>query len=114
MLVVVEALAYKPMALSADELRFIRTYLQMTTTEFGKAFGVSHVAVLKWENGNNKVSPPLEFYIRLFILDHLHVGDSEFRNFYKDTSLQEMSQKNSKKIHPLVVDATTEDLKIAL
>lgn len=114
MRVVIEALVYKSSAFSADEIQFIRTYLQMTTKEFGKMFGVSHIAVLRWENGKNKIAPSLEFYIRLFVLDRLHVKDSEFRNFYKETSLQEISQKTSKKVHPLIVDAATEHLKVAL
>ena len=50
MLVVLEALIHKPIALTGDELGFIRSYLEMTTTAFGKTFGVSHVAILKWES----------------------------------------------------------------
>jgi DNA-binding transcriptional regulator YiaG len=114
MLVVLEALAHKPVALTGDELGFIRSYLEMTTTEFGKAFGVSHVAVLKWESGENKISPALEFCIRLYILDHLQAKDAEFRALYKELSLEQLSKSEKGKIHPLVVDATTEDLKTAL
>ena len=114
MLVVLEALAHKPIALTGDEVGFIRSYLQMTTAEFGKTFGVSHVAVLKWESGENKISPALEVYIRLFILDHIQVKDSEFRVFYKELNLEQLSKSKNKKIHTLAVDATTEDLKIAL
>src|SRR6267154_2707512 len=69
MIIVFEALAHKPVPLTGDELGFIRSYLEMTTTEFGKTFGVSHVAVLKWESEENKVSPALELCIRLYILD---------------------------------------------
>lgn len=114
MLVVLEALAHKSIALTADELGFIRSYLQMTTTEFGKTFGVSHVAVLKWESGENKVSPSLEICIRLYILDHIQVKDAEFRAFYKELNLEQLSKKKNEKIHPLTIDATTENLKIAL
>ena len=115
MLVVLEALTHKPIALTGDELSFIRSYLEMTTTEFGKAFGVSHVAVLKWESGENKVSPALELCIRLYMLDYLHAKDAEFRALYKKLSLGQLSKsERGKKTHPLAVDATTEDLKIAL
>src|ERR1700688_148683 len=71
MIVVLEALVHKPTSLTGDELGFIRSYLGMTTAKFGKTFGVSHVAVLKWESGENNISPPLEFCIRLYVLDHL-------------------------------------------
>ena len=115
MLVVLEALAHKSIALTGDELKFIRSYLEMTTTAFGKVFGVSHVAILKWESGKNRVSPSLELCIRLYILEILHAKDKEFRALYKELSLEKLSKKDAKgKIHPLSVDATTEDLKIAL
>ena len=87
MLVVIEALAHKPSALTGDELSFIRSYLDMTSTKFGKIFGFSHVAVLKWESGKTHISPPLELCIRLYILDHLQAKDAEFRTLYKEINL---------------------------
>lgn len=114
MLVALEALVHKPGPLTGDELSFIRSYLEMTTTEFGKKFGVSHVAVLKWESEKNRISPSLEFCIRLYVLDFLKAKDKEFRALYKELSLEELSKAKERKIHPLVIDATTEDLKIAL
>ena len=114
MLVVLEALTHKPVPLTGGELGFIRSYLEMTSTEFGKIFGVSHVAVLKWEKGENKVSPALELCIRLYVLDHLKAKDKEFRTLYKELSTELLSKDKKKKIHPIVVDATTDDLKIAL
>ena len=87
----------------------------MTSIEFGKAFGVTHAAVLKWESGENRVSPPLELCIRLYILDHLSAKDGEFRALYKELSLEKLSKPDqSAKIHPITVDASTDDLKIAL
>lgn len=112
MLIVLEALVHKSTSLTGDELHFIRSYLKMTTTGFGKTFGISHVAVLKWENGKNKISPSLELCIRLYVLDYLQAKDKEFRAFYKELSLAQLS-KGKKRIHPLVIDATAEELKIA-
>lgn len=114
MLVVLNALAHKPIPLTGDELRFIRSYLKMTLVEFGKAFGVSHVAVLKWEKGENRISPSLELYIRLYVLDHLQAKDNAFRALYKEVSLEQLSKTPKSKIHPLEVDVTTEEFKIAL
>ncbi len=113
MIVALEALIHKPIPLTGDELSFIRSYLQMTTTEFGKAFGVSHVAVLKWENCENRISPALDFCIRLYVLDHLHAKDAKFRAVYKKLSLEQLSKKEKGKIHPLAIDVETEDLKSA-
>ena len=114
MLVILEALVHKPIPLTGDELRFIRSYLDMTTTEFGKLFGVSHVAVLKWEKKKNRVSPSLDFCIRLHVLDHLKAKDKEFRALYKELCLDRLSRVQKGKIHQIAVDANTEILKIAL
>lgn len=46
MLLVLHEMIHKPTALTSDELRYIRTYMEMTMTAFGDALGVSHVAVL--------------------------------------------------------------------
>jgi DNA-binding transcriptional regulator YiaG len=114
MRLVLEAIIHKPTALTGDEFRYIRKYLEMTMVEFGKEFGVSHVAVLKWENEQNRVSPALELCIRLYVLNYLRAKDKEFRAFYRELSLQQLSESPKGKIYPLSVDAATEDLKIAL
>ncbi len=114
MLVVLQEIIHKPTALTGDELRYIRSYLEMTTTEFGVAFGVSHVAVLKWEGEQNRISPALELCIRLYVLNHLRAKDKEFRALYNDITLQQLSKGPKGKIHPIAIDATTEELKIAL
>ncbi len=114
MLVALEALIHKPVAMTGDELKFIRSYLHMTMAAFGKTFGVSHVAVLKWENEKNRISPPLEICIRLYVWDHLRAKDKEFRALYRELSLTKLSKDQKGKIHPIVIDATTDDLKIAL
>jgi DNA-binding transcriptional regulator YiaG len=115
MLIVLQALIHKPVLLTADELGFIRSYLQLTSTKFGKIFGVTHAAVLKWESGKNRISPSLELCIRLYILDHLCSKDKEFRAFYKEISLERLAKtEEGGKIRSIAVDATTEELKIAL
>lgn len=103
MLVVFEMLAHKSTALTGDEIRFIRTYLKMTAVEFGKIFDVSHVAVVKWENNENKISPALDFYIRLYILDHLSAKDKEFRSLYQQLPLGRISKREIGTIRPLPI-----------
>ena len=105
-LVVLTALVYKPSSLSGDELRFIRKYLRMTTLEFGKLFGISHVAVVKWENKHNQVSPSLELCIRLHVLNHLHAKDKEFRALYNALPLDQLSKSRTQKNHPISLDVT--------
>ncbi len=111
-LVVLRYLAYKPTRLTKYELRFIRKFLVLTTSDFGKLFGVTHAAVLQWENGKRRLTPSTEFCIRLRILSHLHAKDKEFRNLYNTVSLEKLSQGESKKIVPIEID-TSENLQIA-
>lgn len=110
---VLRALIYKPTPLTGDELNFIRAFLNMSMVEFGKVFGVTHVAVVNWENGKRNMSPPMELCIRLYVLDHLQARDKEFRILYNKISLEALSKHKGGKIHPLAIDLT-EDLKIAL
>lgn len=112
--VVLEALVHKPVSLTGMELRYIRHYLEMSAVDFGKTFGVSHVAVVKWENAKNGISPALELYIRLYMMKYLKAKDKEFRALYDDLSLEQLSKSRKGKIHPISIDATTEDLQIAL
>jgi len=81
-IVVLNILARKPTALTGSELRFIIDYLEMSTRDFAQLFGVTHTAVLKWENEKSKMNPSTEVYLRLYILDYLNVTDKEFRKIY--------------------------------
>lgn len=111
-LVVLRHLVYKPSRLTKDELRFIRKYLALTTSDFGRSFGVSHAAVLQWEKGRRRLTPSTEFCIRLHVLNHLHAKSKEFWNLFNTVSLEKLSKEGLKKIIPLEIDAS-EDLKIA-
>lgn len=75
-------LVKKPTPLSGKEVRFIRHYLEMSTHTFSKLFGVTHTAVLKWENEERKMATGTEICVRLHVLDHLKVTDKEFRKIY--------------------------------
>lgn len=87
---VLNMLIHKPTPLSGRELKFIRAYFEMTTTEFGKVLGVTHVAILKWENEQNRINSTVDQAIRLFVLDRLKAKDSEFRKFYKKFSIEHL------------------------
>ncbi len=110
-IVVLKVLVYKPIALTKEELKFIRHFLELTTTEFGEIFGVTHSAVVQWENGKRNLSAPLELCIRLYVMNHLHVKDKEFRDLYNAISAEQFS---SNKRFPLIQVDASDDLKIAL
>lgn len=79
---VLNMLARKSSPLSGPELRFIIDYFEMSYRDFAKIFGVSHVAVVKWEKEKARMNPSTEIYLRLYILNYLKVTDKEFRKLY--------------------------------
>lgn len=114
MRIVLEAIIHKSSSLTGDELRYIRKHLQMSMAEFGKIFGVTHVAVLKWEDEQNRISPALELCVRLYVLNRLQAKDKEFRALYNELSLKQLSSQPKGKIYPIAISAHNEELKIAL
>ena len=60
--------------LRGAELRFVRHYFELTQADFGKIFGVSHVAVHKWERKGARPTGmgwSFEKDLRLFIKSEL-------------------------------------------
>lgn len=92
---VLHLLARKPTPLSGAELRFIIDYLKMSARGFAQLFGVTHAAVLKWENEKSKMNPGTEVCLRLYILNHLKVADKEFRGLYAKISPQNLANAES-------------------
>ncbi len=110
-LAVLHNLLRKPVPLNGDELKFIRKFLNMSTTEFGKIFGVSHVAVVKWEKGT-RANLSTDIYIRLYVFEHLKIKDKDFRNFFHETSLASLAKNKNEKVNPIAIDIF-EELKSA-
>ncbi len=111
-LAVLRSLLYKSTLLNGPELKFIRKFLDMSTTSFGKIFGISHVAVVKWENSKTKAPASADVYIRLYVLNYLHAKDKEFRNLYNTISPQSLSLAKEGRVLPISIDIE-EDLKSA-
>jgi len=89
---VLRLLVYKNQSLSGAELRFVRKYFELTTTVFGKALGVTHAAVLKWESERGRVPPTTELCIRLFILDKLKAKNEEFGRLYHKVTIERLAE----------------------
>jgi DNA-binding transcriptional regulator YiaG len=101
---VLNMLTRKPSPLTGKELRFIIDYFEMSYRDFAKIFGVSHVAVVKWEKKNVRMSPSTEIYLRLYILNYLKVTDREFRKLYMDFNPEFLSIHASDNL-PLEINA---------
>ena len=102
--VALNMLARKPTPLTSDELRFIIDYLEMSTRSFAKLLGVTHPAVLKWENSASKMNSGTEVYLRFYILNYLKVTDKEFRKLYLKINPENLANCKSSKT-PLEIDA---------
>lgn len=100
----IKELIHKPTPLAGNELRFIRKYFEMTTTEFGTCLGVTHPAVLKWEKGTSKIPEATEKYVRLYAYNRLKVKGDEFQRFFSEISAENL-MKLTKEAKPITVDA---------
>ncbi|MFI5344567.1 MAG: helix-turn-helix domain-containing protein [Chlamydiales bacterium] len=103
---VLNYLLHKHASLTGAELRFIRKHLEMTTTEFGKVCGVTHVAVLKWESGENRISPTTDLYVRLYVLQRLHAKNEEFGKLFYEISVEQLLSKSDQgSSEPMKIEA---------
>lgn len=106
-------LAKKNTSLTGNEIKFIRKYFKKTLDAFGQEFGVSHAAVIDWENEENKpikINPATEKCIRMFILDSLEIGDHKFRESYKEMEIKKLADLQKAKgrkfnFEPMIFDA---------
>jgi hypothetical protein len=96
---ILHLLVYKKLPITGTELRFIRKYFELTTTAFGKAFGVTHAAVLKWESGQGRIPPTTEFCVRLFVLDKLRAKNEEFGRLYHRVTIEALAQSQKEPTH---------------
>ncbi len=55
-LFVLNGLIHKPYPLTGSEIRFMRKFLGISTTEFGENLGLSHSTIIKWEKEQAKVA----------------------------------------------------------
>lgn len=100
---VLKLLIQQPTPLGSGELRFIRKFLEMTTTGFGEIFGVTHAAIIKWENGH--LPPPsMDLCIRMYVLERLHAKNAEFGKLFHKVSIAKLAEAKKRKarLKPLV------------
>lgn len=108
----IKALIHKSAPLTGKELRFIRKYFEMTTTEFGNYLGVTHPAILKWENEKSQIPEATEKYVRLYAYNRLKVKGDEFQRFFSEISSEKLT-KFTKESKPITVTVDASDLRIA-
>lgn len=100
---VFKRLLHKSYPLRGREVRFMRKFLEMSTTEFGKKLGVSHATVVKWEKEQTRMSPMQESYIRMFLFEFLK--DSELLSLYKEIRPEKLAEAKNEKHPPFPIEA---------
>ncbi len=68
----------------------------MTLENFGRQFGVTHVAVLNWEKTRGKparINPTTELFIRLLILEKLKINNQIFRDTFREFDVQGIAKE---------------------
>jgi hypothetical protein len=98
-------LVEKPARLSGREVRFIRLAAAKTLQEFAKRFGVTHPAVLKWENAGSRSTGmgwSTEKDIRLDVISRLKDQPGRFYRIYRD-----LESQPTRKAAPLALDVTS-------
>lgn len=96
---VFKALIHKPSRLSGKEIKFMRKFLNMTTTELGKKLGVTHAAVVKWEKEQTKINPSQEIYLRMFFLGCFN--DKDLIKIFEEIKPEKLLETQDEEAPPL-------------
>lgn len=111
------SLCYKPTPLTGNEIQFIRKYFEITLVEFGKKFGYSHVAVIKWEKHANhfaKIEPTTDICIRLFVFSQLSNKSTAFKHLYDNFDVMQLVKYRNQSSVDLLAINLEEDTKMVI
>lgn len=78
-------LPFKSFPFTGNEIAFIRTYLKMSKSQFGKELSVSHTAVAKWEMFGKKTTSMdvgTELFLRMLIAEKLSANLGKYKEIY--------------------------------
>jgi DNA-binding transcriptional regulator YiaG len=110
--VVFEEVIRTPYPLSGKEIKFMRKFLGMSTTELGKKLGLSHVTIIKWEKKESQIGPSQETYLRLFFYECFK--DRDLLSLYKEIRPEILMEAKQKKHPPtLQIQADGKELSAA-
>jgi DNA-binding transcriptional regulator YiaG len=89
-------LTYRAASFLGNEILFIRTYLQMSKSEFGRELSVSHTAVAKWEKSGKKITSMdigTELLLKMVMAEKSGATASKYQEIYKKTKDYNASDK---------------------
>lgn len=94
---VIEALCQKETPLTGNQVKFIRQYFELSLRDFADLFGLSHPAILKWENHGDdfaEISPATEKTLRLEAIFRLGLKAKDFYQIF--SGLKDLASKLQK------------------
>jgi putative transcriptional regulator len=100
---IADQLVLKPVPLTPDEFRFLRTALEMSQKKLGESVGTSDQTIANWEKGNTSIDKAAETLLRMLVREHQggNVIVQQFVDRLNDADKQErlesLTFKQSKK-----------------
>ncbi len=94
--------------LIGNQVKFIRSHLNMSLREFAKFMGVTHVSVMRWEETGKKsakIGRHIEIVMKIKVLKHIH---SALENINKAVQMVETVDKAQS-----VISKTPKPLKVS-
>ncbi len=99
---VLKHLIFKATPLTGSQLRFIRKFLKLSTTDFAKKLGVTHPTILSWEKEEAHINPTADMCVRIEILKLIQ--DEDFRKFITQITAEMLSIHKKEKEEPIEID----------
>lgn len=101
----IRLLPTKSTGLTGAEIRFIRTYFELSKRKFAEELNVSHTAVNKWESFDQeraKIDSHVEVMLRALVMLKLN-EESDFSNFFRGLIDESKKFSDDKKSRPIAV-----------
>jgi DNA-binding transcriptional regulator YiaG len=102
-------LIHKKSPLTNKELKFMRKFLRLTTSQVGEKLGISHATVVKWESGQSKISLSQQIYIRLIFCEIYK--DEELIQIFKEIRPENLAKPSNKQETSIQIDL--KDIQVA-
>lgn len=99
---VLKHLIFKATPLTGSQLRFIRKFLKLSTTDFAKKLGVTHPTILSWEKEEAFINPTADMCVRIEVLKLIQ--DEDLRKFITLISAEILSLHKKEKEAPIEID----------
>jgi DNA-binding transcriptional regulator YiaG len=99
---VLKHLIFKATPLTGSQLRFIRKFLRLSTTDFAKKLGVTHPTILSWEKEEAHINPTADMCVRIEVLKLIQ--DEDFRKFITQVSAEILARHKKEQEAPIQID----------